>query len=237
MLNTVLPFQSATIPVIANGLSSNNRNNDANTYNGIRKLWKESGADSIMIARGAEWYPPIFSAAESDRRIGVMELAHRYLDFAIRFDYTFTTVKYTLQQILGGEQESEIGRRFLRSSTMRDLCAAFGRETEIVERQAWIRSRPEKAHSNSKRFMRESNLSKVPKKRKLSEIVSNGNDGEDEEVVEMHCPFVRGHYGDSDLPKTSLMMWSRSHTGKHSHTTILLTLLGIILYSFESFYD
>ena len=215
-LNTMLPFQSATIPVIANGLSSNNRNSGANTYSGIRKLWKETGADSIMIARGAEWYPAIFSAADSGRHIGVMELTHRYLDFAIRFDYTFTTVKYTIQQILGGEQESEIGRRFLRSATMRDLCAAFGRETEIVERQAWIRSRQVKDHSNSKRFMRETNLSTVPKKRKLSEIVNNGDEGEkeDEEVVEMHCPFVRGHYGDNDLPKTALMMWSRSHTGK-----------------------
>ena len=205
--------------MIANGLSSNNRNNDANTYSGIRKLWKESGADSVMIARGAEWYPAIFSAADSGRRIDVWELAHRYLDFAIRYDYTFTTVKYTLQQILGGEQESEIGRRFLRSSTMRDLCAAFGRETECAERQAWIRSRQEKEHSNSKRLMREGNLSTQPKKRKLSEIVGKGDDGsekEDEEVVEMHCPFVRGHYGDSDLPKTALMMWSRSNSGKTS---------------------
>ena len=215
--------------MIANGLSSNNRNNDANTYSGIRKLWKESGADSVMIARGAEWYPAIFSAADSGRRIDVWELAHRYLDFAIRFDYTFTTVKYTLQQILGGEQESEIGRRFLRSSTMRDLCAAFGRETECAERQAWIRSRQEKEHSNSKRLMREGNLSTQPKKRKLSEIVNKGVDGleeeEDEDVVEMHCPFVRGHFGDHDLPKTALMMWSRSNTGMTSSHDRELALL------------
>lgn len=200
--------------MIANGLSSNNRNSGDNTYSGIRKLWKETGADSIMIARGAEWYPAIFSAVDSGRRIGVMELAHRYLDFAIRFDYTFTIVKYTMQQILGGEQEKLAEGAFLRASTMRDMCAAFGREPEIVERQAWIRSRQEKARSNSKRYMREANLSTVPKKRKLSEIVNNGDDGEDEDVVEMFCPFVRGHYGDNDLPKTALINWSRSHTGK-----------------------
>jgi len=204
--------ESATIPVIANGLSSNNRNSGDNTYSGIRKLWKETGADSIMIARGAEWYPAIFSAVDSGRRIGVMELAHRYLDFAIRFDYTFTIVKYTMQQILGGEQEKLAEGAFLRAATMRDMCAAFGRVPEIVERQAWIRSRQEKARSNSKRYMREANLSTVPKKRKLSEIVNNGDDGEDEDVVEMFCPFVRGHYGDNDLPKTALINWSRSHT-------------------------
>ena len=62
-------------------------------------------------------------------------MMHRYLDFAIRYDYTFTTVKYTMQMILGGEQDSEEGRVFLKSATMRDLCAAYGREKEVVERQ------------------------------------------------------------------------------------------------------
>ena len=210
-------LQSASIPVIANGLSSNNRNSSINTYSGIRKFWRETGADSIMIARGAEWYPAIFSAADAGRRISVMDLAHRYLDYAIRFDYTFTTVKYTMQQILGGEQESEIGRQFLKSATMRDLCAAFGREQEIVERQTWIRSRQPLANS-SKRLMREAHFSVgEAKRRKLSEVVSKGGDDEEEEeVVEMHCPFVRGHYGDKDLPKTALMMWVRSQTGKCS---------------------
>ena len=203
--------------MIANGLSSNNRNSSINTFSGIRKFWKETGADSIMIARGAEWYPAIFSEADAGRRISVMDLAHRYLDFAIRFDYTFTTVKYTMQQILGGEQESEIGRQFLRSATMRDLCAAFGREQEIVERQTWIRSRQPHPHS-SKRVLREAHLAAGEvKRRKLSEVVSKkGNEEEEEEVVEMHCPFVRGHYGDKDLPKTVLMMWARSQTGKRS---------------------
>ena len=49
-------------------------------------------------------------------------------------------MKYTLQQILGSEQDSEIGKKFLKSSTMRDLCAVFGREQEIIERQAHIKA-------------------------------------------------------------------------------------------------
>ena len=75
-----------------------------------------------------------------DRKVGFMEMVHRYLDHAIRFDYTFVIVKYTLQQILGSEQDSEMGKKFLKSSTMRDLCSVFGREKELMERQAHIKA-------------------------------------------------------------------------------------------------
>jgi tRNA-dihydrouridine synthase len=76
-INVVLSSQHATIPVIANGLSSNNRNSDVNTYDGIRSKWRETGADSIMIARGAEWNPAIFS--QQKEKIGVMEVKHETL--------------------------------------------------------------------------------------------------------------------------------------------------------------
>ncbi len=70
--------EAATIPAIANGLSSNNRNSEVNTYEGIRKLWREVGADSVMIARGAEWYPAIFSPKKE--RVGFMEVRN-YVTF------------------------------------------------------------------------------------------------------------------------------------------------------------
>lgn len=55
------PFlKNCSIPVIANGGSSNNRNSGMNTYDGIQEFWKETGASSVMIARGAEWNPSIF---------------------------------------------------------------------------------------------------------------------------------------------------------------------------------
>ena len=62
-------------------------------------------------------------------------MMHCYLDFPIRFDYTFMTVKYTMQMILGGKQDSEEGSLFLKSVTMRDLCRAYRREKELVKRQ------------------------------------------------------------------------------------------------------
>ena len=73
------------------------------------------------------------------------------MDYAIHYDYTFVVVKYTAQQILGSMQESEMGKKFLASSTMRDLCTAFGREADLDKRQAWIKAKSEELNGNSSR--------------------------------------------------------------------------------------
>ena len=53
--------------MIANGGSTNNRDSVANTYAGIKKFWKDSGASSVMIARACEWNPSVFrSNGEKD---------------------------------------------------------------------------------------------------------------------------------------------------------------------------
>ena len=53
----------------------------------------------------------------------------------LHYDYTYTVVKYTTQQILGSMQESQLGKKFLASSTMADLCQVFGREDDLEKRQ------------------------------------------------------------------------------------------------------
>ena len=110
------------IPIIANGGSSNNRNSATNTYSGIREFWRRSGASSVMIARGAEWNPSIFRAGDKD---DVMTMIDKYLDYAIHYDYPFNIVKYCVQQLLGSMQDSDLGRNFLNSATMQDLCNVF----------------------------------------------------------------------------------------------------------------
>lgn len=55
-----MTLQHCKIPVIANGGSSNNRNSQQNTREGILNFWKVSGASSVMIARAAEWNPSVF---------------------------------------------------------------------------------------------------------------------------------------------------------------------------------
>ena len=188
------------IPVIANGGCGNSRSSWRNTHEGVMAFWKETGASSVMVARAAEWNPSVFS---SESRLPVKEVVEKYVDLAVHFDYPFVTVKYCLQQLMGSEQDSELGRRFLSSSTMRDLCAVFGRLRDWEERQAYIRerSREEQVVSTTFRFRRDARL--TPKKRKLE-----GEDGE--EVTEMFCPFIRGHYGDGqDIPKVRLLQWTR----------------------------
>ena len=55
--------------MIANGGSSNNRDSPANTHNGIKKFWKDSGASSVMIARACEWNPSVFRDTEEKEDI------------------------------------------------------------------------------------------------------------------------------------------------------------------------
>ena len=98
--------------------------------------------------------------------------------------------------------------------------ACFSFATEIYFKQAWIRSESIKiSEPESIRFVREAKLIMAPKKRKLADIYNEEDkvgdaavvvDGE-EEVMEMFCPFVRGHYNTKgmDLPKTVLLNWAR----------------------------
>ena len=46
--------QHAKILIITNGGSSDNRKSETNTFQGISEFWKQSGAASVMIARGRQ---------------------------------------------------------------------------------------------------------------------------------------------------------------------------------------
>lgn len=62
-------------------------------------------------------------------------MINKYLFYAIKYDYPFVFVKYSLQQILGSAQDSELGRQFLASSTFLDLCKVFNAESRYIDRQ------------------------------------------------------------------------------------------------------
>ena len=192
--------EHTSLPIIANGGSSNNRNSNINTYEGLRAFWTESGAASVMVARAAEWNPSVFRA---EGKLEVAEVMEQYLRLAVSFDYPFNIVKYCVQQLLGSQQDSELGRRFLACSTLGDLAAWGGLEKEWGQRQEELAAlgndRPDIQFS--------SKVSKEGRegcrKRKLP-------DGD--EVTEMFLPFVRGHFGNNEscrLPKTLLLMYSR----------------------------
>jgi len=189
--------ESTHLCIIANGGSSNNRNSPVNTHEGIKQFWRDSGAASVMIARAAEWNVSVFRPGELD---AIMDVISRYLEISIEYDYPFIMVKYCIQQMLGSMQDSELGRNFLESSTMADLCAVFGAEGKYRQRQKELgmEDRPDHVYSVRSSKTEEG----VRKKRKVG----------DTEVTEMFCPFVRGHYPPDnckDLPKSILLKYTR----------------------------
>ena len=61
--------QHAKILIITNGGSSDNRNSETNTFQGISEFWKQSGATSVMIARAAVCNPSMFRSKFHHRNI------------------------------------------------------------------------------------------------------------------------------------------------------------------------
>ena len=125
-------LKSHNVISIANGGSSNNRN--FNTHESVRRFWSETGADSLMLARAAEWNPAIFSPTA---KVSVLDMVGKYMDLAVEFDMPFVIVKYNLQQLLGGEQANpDYGPKFLASGTVKDLAEIFGKLDDYNKRQA-----------------------------------------------------------------------------------------------------
>lgn len=186
-----------SLPIIANGGSSNNRNSQINTYQGIKQFWEKTEAASVMVARAAEWNPSVFREGEKE---DIMVVIKKYFGYAIEFDYPFNIVKYCVQQLMGSMQDSDLGRRFLTCATMGDLCEVFGLGKEYKEKQDLMagQERPDKEFSEKVNKEEKEGT----RKRKIGEEV----------ITEMFCPFVRGHYGDnesSNLPKTLLLLYAR----------------------------
>lgn len=216
--------QHISIPVIANGGSSNNRDSAQNTYEGIHQFWKESGAASVMIARAAEWNTSVFM---KEGKEDIFKVISKYLDYAIDYDYTFVVVKYNIQQIMGGEQDTPLGKSFLSCSTMKELCAILGKEEVYLNKQDFLLKASQNGdvqlsvqsnlqNRNRRDFPQSEDESMPPpKKRKLCELNPDHFKTEHEEVTEMFFPFVRGHYSsnnsgstESDIPKALLHSWT-----------------------------
>ncbi len=107
---------------------------------------------------------------------------------------------------------------------MQEMCAIFGVENQFVKRQVcstckkfnydsiqnlfynlqeFLRQETERLEipSFTKHVRREEIV--VPRKRKLDEMQLGQLINGIQEVTEMYCPFIRGHYADGvDIPKT-----------------------------------
>jgi len=166
------------------------------------QFWKQTGAASVMLARAAEWNPSIFREEGS---LTTMDMANRYVSLAIECDQPFVLAKYCLQQLLGGEQAETgaLGGAFLASATLEDICSAFGRREDFQRRQAQLSTMTANSPSTRPSI---ASIEDEPsaKKMRLSDSGFPGLDADeyDSDVLVMHCPFVRGHYGNGqDIPK------------------------------------
>ncbi|KAK9300601.1 hypothetical protein QLX08_006756 [Tetragonisca angustula] len=103
-----------SIPVIANGGSK-----EIQKYSDISKFKEITGCNSVMLARAAEWNCSIFS---KEGLLPMEDVIKSYLKYAVDCDNPPSNTKYCIQNILREQQESTLGRKFLNSQTLEQIC-------------------------------------------------------------------------------------------------------------------
>ncbi|XP_076547830.1 dihydrouridine synthase 2 isoform X1 [Osmia lignaria lignaria] len=189
-----------SIPVIANGGSK-----EIQKYSDIFKFKEVTGCSSVMLARAAEWNCSIFS---KDGLLPMEDVIKSYLKYAVDCDNPPSNTKYCIQNILREQQESALGRKFLSSQTLEQICAIWNlsdycrlKRKEFDEKGLEGRSQVSPMKDDDKQ-----NEDQMSNKRKLLD---------EEDVVLMHCAFLRNSYStDLDLPKTILHKWTQSQRKK-----------------------
>ncbi|XP_076757009.1 dihydrouridine synthase 2 [Xylocopa sonorina] len=189
-----------SIPVIANGGSK-----EIQKYSDIFKFKEVTGCSSVMLARAAEWNCSIFS---KDGLLPMEDVIKSYLKYAVDCDNPPSNTKYCIQNILREQQESPLGRKFLNSQTLEQICDVWNlndycclKRKEFEEKGLLGRSQVSPMKEDEKQ-----DEEQPTNKRKLSE---------EEDVILMHCAFLRNNYvTDVELPKTILHKWTQTQRKK-----------------------
>lgn len=184
-----------SIPVIANGGSKEIRK-----YSDIFKFKEITGCSSVMLARAAEWNCSIFS---KKGLLPMEDVIKSYLKYAVDCDNPPSNTKYCIQNILREQQESALGKKFLNSQTLEQICDCWNlsdyyrlKKREFDEKGLLGRSQVSPMREDDKQ----------DNKRKISD---------EEDVVLMHCAFLRNNYvTDLQLPKTILHKWTQTQRKK-----------------------
>ena len=199
--NEVLKEISARlkVPVIANGGSK-----EIQKHSDIFKFKEATGCSSVMLARAAQWNCSIFC---KEGLLPMEDVIKSYVKYAINCDNSPSNTKYCVQNILREQQESALGRKFLNSQTLEQICDVWGLS--------------DYCRSKRKEFEEKGLLgrSQVSPMREDEEQSSNKRKISDEEdVVVMHCAFLRNSYvSDLELPKSILHKWTQSQRKKIPH--------------------
>uniref|UniRef100_T1JM82 DUS-like FMN-binding domain-containing protein n=1 Tax=Strigamia maritima TaxID=126957 RepID=T1JM82_STRMM len=178
--------QSLSIPVIANGGSK-----EIVEYDDIEKFRKVTGSTSVMIARTAQWNCSIF---RKEGKLPLDEVIKSLLKYAIDYDNHPLNTKYGVQQMLQDLQETPLGRKLLSAKTLHQICELWQLEDYYLKKQ------------NNAGFVRKKNV---------NVRIDVNNDENDvkrfkkENFWEVDVKFERHSYKVEELPKTTLLMWTR----------------------------
>ncbi|XP_051174599.1 tRNA-dihydrouridine(20) synthase [NAD(P)+]-like [Leptopilina boulardi] len=190
--------QHLSIPVIANGGSR-----EIEKRSDIFKFKQETGCSSVMIARAAEWNCSIF---RKDGLLPMDEIITTYLKLAVDYDNAPTNTKYCIQNILRDLQESPLGKKFLDTQTLEQICEVWNMDDYCRQKSKEYREK-----GLMGRFQ------VVPESFAMETINANGSCKRkfDDDVTLMQCAFIRNNYtNDVDLPKTKLLKWVKENRKK-----------------------
>jgi tRNA-dihydrouridine synthase 2 len=179
------------IPVICNGFSK-----EITKHSDIQRYKDICGSTSIMLARAAEWNVSIF---RPQGLLPIHDIIKMYLKYAIDYDNTVANTKYNIQNILLDKQETEQGKRFLASETMKQICEVFGEDIKeyYQKKQLELRERINK-------------LSEEPQQKKIK--LSNGNKNDDDDIIFENITYSRSNYlKDTELPKSLLHLYAKKN--------------------------
>ncbi|XP_032295364.1 tRNA-dihydrouridine(20) synthase [NAD(P)+]-like isoform X3 [Drosophila virilis] len=185
------------IPIIANGGSR-----DMHTYDDLHKFQALCGADSVMVARAAQFNVSIF------RKQGILpvdEVIYKYLRLCIDYDNAPHNTKYCVQSILKELQETPRGKRFLQCQTLQQICEIWNLGDYCRRRQQELKDRGNAGRANVI-------LTQCPTKRQKLGQPDSSTD-EYQGVIYRNVAFLRSTYtSDTQLPKMVLYV----HAGRTS---------------------
>lgn len=184
------------IPVIANGGSQEMRK-----LSDIHKFRDKCGASSVMVARAAQWNCSIF---RHEGPLPIEEIIREYLRLSVDYDNSPSNSKYCVQMILRDLQETPIGRKFLDSQTLEQICEVWDlgqycRSKQLEYHNAGIQGRRQAAP----RMEDDEDDENCPNKK----IKISGNLEDD--VIQHNICFIRVNYNnDVQLPKSKLYLYT-----------------------------
>lgn len=187
-----------SIPVIANGGSK-----EIQKYSDIFKFKEITGCSSVMLARAAEWNCSIFS---EKGLLPMEDVIKSYLKYAVDCDNSPSNTKYCIQNILREQQESTLGKKFLSSQTLEQICNLWDLSDYFYLK---------KKEFEEKGLLGRSQVSPMKEDEKQTQLCNKRKILEEEDVILMHCAFLRNNYiTDLELPKTVLHKWTQTQRKK-----------------------